>query len=643
MKRVMWAAAVVTALLAMTAAARADNYKNFRVAVYFVNAAQQYNEQQLQQQYDRITSQVKIDKVYIEVYRSRRFADENAIEPVKKFFTDRGIQVAGGVTLTWNDSGQFETFSFANPEHRAECQKAVEMAARHFDEVILDDFFFYATKTDADIAAKGNRSWTQYRLEAMRDAAENLVLKPARAINPKIKMVIKYPNWYEHFQASGYDLDQEAKAFDGIYTGTETRDPLVTDQLLQQYESYEIFRYFNNIKPNGGDHGGWVDTFNVTYVDRYAEQLWDTAFAKAPEITLFNWTTLAGGGRGNQPVPPGARQQWANQKTSFDYDAMVKGFQGPGAPGYARVAGYSLEQVDAFLGKLGKPIGIAAYKPYQSSGDDFLHNYLGMIGIPIEMQPTFPEDAKMVLLTESAKADPDIVAKIKKQLTQGGNVMITSGLWRALQGRGIEDICELEYTDHRVAISDFLNAYGAGNGQRLNAEGENTPPQPAILFPEMRFYTNDSWVLVRGVASGKGFPILLMNKYSKGIFYVLVTPDNMGDLYNLPAGVTRVIRSYLMQDFPVRVDGPARVSEFAYDNDTFIVESFLPTETKVTVNAKSGVGHLRNLVDDSVIEAQPAAGTRGRFGRGGGGGGAQESRFEVTVMPHSYVPLRMEK
>ena len=43
----------------------------------------------------------------------------------------------------------------------------------------------------------------------------------------------------------------------------------------------------------------------------------------------------------------------------------------------ARVAGYSLEQADKFLGKLGNPIGIASYKPYQSTGEDFLHNYLG--------------------------------------------------------------------------------------------------------------------------------------------------------------------------------------------------------------------------------------------------------------------------
>jgi hypothetical protein len=115
----------------------------------------------------------------------------------------------------------------------------------------------------------------------MDDVAENLLIKAAKDANPDARIVIKFPNWYEHFQGLGYDLDKEPKMFDGIYTGTETREGIVTDQHLQPYESYQIFRYFENIKP-GGNGGGWVDTYDIRYIDRYAEQLWDTLFAKAP-------------------------------------------------------------------------------------------------------------------------------------------------------------------------------------------------------------------------------------------------------------------------------------------------------------------------------------------------------------------------
>jgi hypothetical protein len=319
------------------------------------------------------------------------------------------------------------------------------LAARHFDEVIQDDFFFVTTKYNSDITAKGSRTWTQFRIDLMREAAENLLIKPAKAVNPNVKMVIKYPNWYEHFQGLGFDLEKQPQMFDGIYTGTETRDPKTTDQNLQQYESYLIFRYFENIKP-GGNGGGWVDTYSIRYLDRYVEQLWNTLFAKAPEITLFEWSAMG------RDIPPGDRSAWQHLPTSFNYDQMLKAYRAKNPepssePTYAGVAAYALEQVDAFLGKLGKPVGIKSYKPYHSWGEDFLHNYFGNIGIPIDLRPEFPTDADMVLLTESAKFDPDIIQKIKGQLTAGKSVVMTSGLLRALQGKGIEGLVEVRYTD----------------------------------------------------------------------------------------------------------------------------------------------------------------------------------------------------
>ncbi len=568
-------------------------YRNFTAAIYIpvTSTRELADAQTLERQYARIAGQLRFDKVYLEVYRGGQFADEATLARIKKFFAAHGIAVSGGVTLAAaGHGGQFGTFDYENPQDRAECQRAVELAARNFDEVILDDFFFYTTKSDADIAAKAGRSWTQYRLDRMREVAQSLVLKPARAINPRVRMIIKYPNWYEHFQGLGYDLDKEAQQFDAIYTGTETRDPDTTDQLLQQYESYLIVRYFDNIRPNGGNRGGWVDTYNTRYVDRYAEQLWDTLFARAPEITLFNWRDLAN----PEAVAPGDRSPWQGQRTSFSWDAMT-----PGA-GWARVAGSSLEQADRVLALIGNPIGIASYKPYQSSGEDYLQDYLGNMGIPIDLTPRFPTGADTVLLTESAKFDPEIVAKIKGQLSAGKNVVITSGLLHALQGRGIEDIVELEYTGRKIAVHDFLEGYGAGDGTSLNEPGVVGRD---ILFTDIRFYTNDSWVLLRGVANAYGMPILLMNRYSRGILYVLDVPDNIGDLYSLPQPAMNVIRSYLQADFPVRIDAPARVSLFAYDNGTFIVESFRPEPVSVRISVAGTHTKLSDLLSNESVPA----------------------------------------
>jgi len=620
------------------------HYKNFKTALYItVGSTKSFSDsKRLEQEFNRAMGQVKFDKVYLEVYRDKNFCDESALDGIKKFFNDHGVEVWGGITLSagGGKGGQFGTFDFAKPADRAECKKAVEIAARHFDHVILDDFFFYTSKSDADIKAKGKRSWTEYRLDAMRDAAKNLVLGPARKINPKIKMIIKYPNWYEHFQGLGYDLDQEAKMFDYIYTGTETRDPYITDQLLQQYESYEIFRYFSNIRPDGGNLGGWVDTYSTRYVDRYPEQLWDTLFAKAPEITLFNWYPAAE----SKGVEPGDRDPWKNLDTTFNWDEMVKSFKPMGddkAPaGWGRVAGYALEKIDQVLGKLGKPIGIASYKPYQSTGEDFLHNYLGNCGIPIELYPEYPKGANTILLTESAKFDPQIVSKIKKSLTEGKNVFITSGLLGALQDKGIRDIIEAEPTGRIVSIHDFVNGFGAGNGTYLNDPKQDNP---SILFPEIRFFTNDAWGIIRGVASAKGFPIVLMNHYSKGIIYILTIPENISDLYNMPREVLASIKGYLQQDFPVRIDSPAQVALFAYDNNSFVVESFRPEPCDVTITLPVADAKVKDVVTNESLSPlpQPTPDPNNWWARQNPP--APKSDFKVQIPPHSYRVFVIDK
>ena len=222
MRAVLISAVAVALSFFGNAASAADAYQSFKATIYVtVNSTREMADPKARErQYQRVADQLRFDKVYIETYRGGTFADEASLENIKKFFKSKGIAVSGGVTLAKGGSGgQFGTFDYENEQDRAECRRAIELAARHFDEVILDDFFFYTSKSDADIAAKGNRTWTQYRLEKMREVAEDLVLKPARAANPHVKVIIKYPNWYEHFQGLGYDLDQEAQAFDAIYTG----------------------------------------------------------------------------------------------------------------------------------------------------------------------------------------------------------------------------------------------------------------------------------------------------------------------------------------------------------------------------------------------------------------------------------------
>ena len=569
----------------------------------------------LESSWAQITSQVHVDKVYLETYRSRQLADPALVAGIKQFFASKGVEVSGAICFSDDDNGQFASFTYTKPEDRAYVKHVSEMTAKLFDEIILDDFFFANTKKPSDIAAKGDQSWTDFRLKTMDEVSRELVVGAAKAVNPNVKVIIKFPNWYEHFQGNGYDLAEQPKIFDGIYTGTETRDPVITDQNLQQYEGYAIMRYFDEIAP-GRNGGGWVDTYDIRYIDRYPEQLWLTVFGKAREMTLFNYGDLL------RQAPVGDRP-WSNQTTSVNWNRISE--RAKGQPTFASVAGDSLDQIKPFVGELGKPIGIASYRPPHAVGEDFLHNYLGMIGIPIELYPTFPAKADVVLLTESAAFDPDLISKVKQQLDAGKTVVMTSGLWHALEGHGAEDLAEIRYTDHQVAVTNFIGAFGAGAGSDL---GKAEAP---ILMPQLRFLTNDTWPVVRGIADNNGFPMMLMNQYGKGTLYILTVPNNFTDLYLLPASTLNAIRSYVMGNFPVRIEAPAKVTIFAYDNGTFIVESFRDEPTEVTVLSTNNTA-LRDLVSKDLVSGQPRKARHP--------GEPATTAFTITLPPHSYRAFR---
>ena len=605
--------------------AAANHYRNINVAVYA--RAQEVDKmkdaQWLQQSWDVISRSVKVNKIYLESHRDRLLVDGETLEKAKAFFAARGVQTFGGITWTRNEGNRFETFCYANPVDRAWVKHVAEETARHFDDIILDDFFFTSCKAEEEIIAKGNRTWAQYRVDRLREVARELIVGAARKVNPKVHVVIKFPNWYEHFHDMGFDLVREPFIYDGVYTGTETRDPILSAQHLQAYNGYSIFRYFENLRP-GFNHGGWVDPPGVRSLDNYAEQLWVTAFAKAPEITLFDYRQLLGAFSSTM------RGAWqSGEATSFGFDAMIRGYYGAAganapAPTYAAPAGRALQTVDGVIGQLGRPLGVAVYRPFESLGEDFLPSFLGMIGIPIDLQPHFPASARTILLTQDAAADPKLVDLIEKQVRAGGNVIITSGLLGKLQSRGIERLANLYLTGQDALVKSFLN------GRTSVDIGE------PMLIPQVHFITNDTWELASSVAGDNGFPMLTDSQYGKGHLFVLTVPNNAADLYRLPAAILDSFRRIASADLAVRLsDGPAKVALYEYDNGTFVVESFNDEAVSVQVSVPAAVATLRNLETGVLLPKQPPGPVPGFsiFAPPE----PPLSRFTVRIPAHSYA------
>ncbi len=597
----------------------AHKYQHFDVAIY----ARVYEVQQmsdinwLSNRFDVMSRSLKIDKVYLETHRDMIVADETTLLQAKRFLESRGLRVSGGITITVNEMNRFQTYCYTNPEQRQKLKEIVTLTARLFDEVILDDFFFTNCKCPTCIQAKGEKSWTRFRLDLMAQAAQELVIAPARATNPNARLIVKYPNWYEHFQGLGFNLEVEPALFDKIYTGTETRDPVMGNQHLQPYHGYSIFRYFDALKP-GGNAGGWVDPSGMRTLDRYAEQLWLSLFAGAPEVTLFDFRQL------QRPIKETDRAPWQGERgTSFDFDAMVAPVRQadgalPSDATIALVAASAFELADQVVGQLGSPLGVMAYKPYHSAGEDYLHSYLGMLGIPIQLVPEFPDQAHTVLLTESARFDVQIVDKIKRHLLDGKVVVITSGLLKALQDRGLGDIVEMGISDRKATVTQFL----VGWNQVYTASGP-------VTVPQISYFTNDSWEEISCLVGVTGYPLLHSAQYASGRLFVLVIPDNFADLYHLPVEVLSRIKETVTQDLWARVEAPSQVVLFLYDNDTLIVESFLDEAVSVRLVVDSRFSRIEDgLTQETLGSGDELLDWRRRpTGKIG---------YPLTLKPHSF-------
>ncbi|MDR2808962.1 MAG: hypothetical protein LBB84_00180 [Tannerellaceae bacterium] len=601
---------------AFAPALNAGHYEGFKVSVYITanDVNKMTNTKWLDSTWTEISSRLKVDKVYIESHRDGRYTSEAALLAAKKFFASKKVAFGGGITYTpESHTGRWETFCYTTPEGRAEVKKIAEYTAKHFDEILLDDFFFNSCKCEHCTAAKGSKSWTEYRVELMRDAARNLVAGPARAVNPQCKVIIKYPNWYEHFPALGFDLDIEPAIFDGVWSGTESRNPNA-DQHLQAYLSYEIVRYLDNIS-NGKNGGGWIDAGGMTYADRYAEQAWMTLLGKAPECTLFEFGSL------QRPIGENLKGAWQGTGTSFDWNKLDN------KPTLASIASVAFRELEKVYNKLGKPIGIASYKPANSVGEDNLQNFFGMMGLPIEMTHEFPENAEVVLLTEQAAYDKFLVDKIRKQLKAGREVIVTSGLAKKI-GKELDDIVELRIGDGKGFVNDF--SYFGKSKEKM-------------IIPQVLYYTNDAWEDIPAHDKGVlGWPLLLQARYENGSLWVWTIPDSFADLYELPEGALNRLRAVAGADVPVRIEGPANISLFAYDNNTFVVESFLDKPVKVKLIIDEPAKQITDMISGNKIspEANPPAGPRAfpffMQARIWLREPKTTQTFEVEIKPHSF-------
>ena len=345
-----------------------------------------------------------ISKVYVEAFRDAYQPDEQALKTARDFFRNAGLRVSGCVTTTrfgkptsgWEVGACYT--NRANQEHLA---SIFSFTAKLFDEIMIDDFFFTDCECSECAVAKGSMSWRQYREKLMLEVSRERVLGPARQANPNVKVILKYPQWYDMFHERGYIVDKETALYDRVWVGTELRDPS-SDEWghKQQYEGFFIYRWLSEI---GGEKtgGGWFDPYG-TDPTFYLDQAYVSVLAGAPEIMLFHYGALI----------------------SPEYRAQAEAL----APRRAELES---------MGKLAEGwSGIPAYKPPSSEAGNeaYIFDQIGMLAVPLLPTARFPEDARAALFTIHALADGEFVPKLVRFLKAGGTALLSEGLAHRLNG-----------------------------------------------------------------------------------------------------------------------------------------------------------------------------------------------------------------
>lgn len=532
------------------------NYDNFQIgsivwAYYLIDA----DADKIQKDIDFFTSYIPLKKVYLENHRGLVDVPKQKIKLAKEIFEKNGIKASGCITSTGlvgeRKPSIFDTYCYTDQADRDAYVKIVEELAEVVDEIILDDYFFCSCRCEKCIKAKGSRTWSEYRLDLMEDFSK-VITSRAKAINPKMNFIIKYPNWYESWQETGYNPEKQKDIFDMVYSGTETRDPIYAQQHLQRYHSYSMVRYMENVAP-GRNGGGWIDPFGAEEdINVWFEQANLTLLAKAKELMLFNFEEMTT----NAVFPP---------------------------------LGKELYRIDSLVEKTGNPIGISAYEPFNGDGEDLLMTYLGMEGISFEPTPYFDDSAKTVFLAESASVDKNVMQKLEAYVRNGGTAIITTGFMRSQYENGIKDMTSLRFTGRHIKGGEYLINY------RNHFDTSIYKGNEEIQFEALQYKTNASWADVSVICNEYNFPILSEDNYGKGRLFILNIPDNFADLYKLPDSVHAAIGKMMSIGQEVYISSDEKVNLFSYDNNVYGIKTYAKGPSKITVYVREELKCIEDI------------------------------------------------
>jgi len=510
-----------------------------------------------------------ITKVYVEVYRSGLVVSTDLLKESVAFLQQNGFEVVGGIaTVPGGDfgvpqDGTLGWFNWQNEKTQNDLRNVMKDVAPVFDTFIIDDFLCTADTSRESKIAKGDRSWSEYRRSLLTGLAETVFIQPAKEANPDIKMIIKFPQWYDRFHLFGYDLAAEPALFDGVWVGTETRGQYTQRfGFVQPYEGFINYRWISTF---AGDKigGAWFDHGDCTDLD-FIEQAYQSVLAGANELVIFNFGSFITGHPGHHLLRK-------------DFEKLA----------------------DLAVAVDNNPVhGAVAYKPANSDagGDLYLMDYMGMFGISLVPESTYPENATVVFLPTQAAKDESIVEKAIHSLNNGVKLVVTTGfLANAKNGGELAKLAQIKWpvTPAKTVANSVIN------------NGEEEPLEFPILMDFQIETENSATTLLK--TGGKLNNAFLVQNENKNISVinthtfsqedfdavgeVLLCPRQIG-LLEVPKNWANTIRSsFHLENEPV-INAPTRVTFQNLADGNFVVHNYNQEKTTVEIQISENSGFV---------------------------------------------------
>lgn len=493
------------------------------------------------QQVLRNLQPMRISRVFLEGRRGNEYVPPETLRKLRAFFEAHEIQCSGGIATvpgTHFGTRQNEALGWLNWESvktRQDIAGFFTENAPLFDDLIVDDFFCTADAGPESERGRGQRSWSDYRRDLLVSLIDPIMRQPAHTANPSVKLIIKFPQWYDRFQLFGYDPPRMAAPFDQVWVGTEVRNPKTRRMgYVQPTEGYINFRWLSSV---AGEKviGAWFDHIECT-PDNFVDQAFQSVLAGARELTLFHLGDL-------MEKHPGDTLLAGKLQELFDLAARVRDRS---------------------------RVGIPFYKPPGSAGDEnlYLMDYLTMIGLPILPQADTPQDAPVAVFGVQAAADPDLLRKLQERLEKGATSVLTPALVRKL-GQAGSSLCGVEVGPNPVAATTVSVTSDRGAIQLdspLDVDGSLAATASRVRMRAQLTDGSVPLITVRQQKQGQVF-VLSVRTFSEQDFRDtgewLLSPKPRG-LSELPQALTDDIRRVLLPSLGVEFEAPSGVALYLF-------------------------------------------------------------------------------